>query len=155
MTTILHASPHNQRRQNSIPSILAYAAGSTFTLASAATNLTYALGKSDALAQQTIWGVVAVAASFVLALAPSAFVSSLSSKRFGAATLALLAALIFGAYSVAAALGSATGRTPGCGKRGDGHGAGPLSIITVRTCGGSILTTTSWAASHIPPRHHH
>ncbi len=78
-------------------------------MASAATNLTYAVSRSDALSQQIIWGAVAVAASVALALAPSAIVACLSARRYGAATLALTAGLIFGAYSVTAALGSATG----------------------------------------------
>lgn len=93
----------------SLHKALAYVAGGVFTLASAATNLTYAIAKADALAPQIIWGAVAVAASLALALAPSAFVASLGARRFGAAILSALAALIFGVYSITAALGSATG----------------------------------------------
>ena len=92
-----------------IPKSLAILAGAVFALASAATNLSYAVTKADTLAGQITWGAVAVAASIALALAPSALVQCLSQRRFGAATVALGAILIFGGYSVTAALGSATG----------------------------------------------
>src|SRR5262249_13972874 len=51
----------------------------------------------------------AVAASIALSLAPSAIMASLQARRMGAAILAMCALLIFGGYSVTAALGSATG----------------------------------------------
>lgn len=109
MNNVLSASTPIHKRRASIPTFLAYLAGCTFTLASAATNLTYAIARADTLAPQIIWGSVAVAASVALALAPSAIVANLASRKYGAASLALVAALIFGAYSVTAALGSATG----------------------------------------------
>lgn len=109
MNIVLSASSPFHKRRASIPTFLAYFAGCTFTLASSATNLTYAIGRADTLPPQIIWGSVAVAASVALALAPSAIVASLGSRKFGAASLALVAALLFGAYSVTAALGSATG----------------------------------------------
>ena len=71
--------------------------------------MSYAIGKADTLSGQVTWGSVAVAASIALALAPSAFVQCLRQRRFGAATVALGAVLIFGGYSVTAALGAATG----------------------------------------------
>ena len=92
-----------------IPKLLAIMAGSTFAVASAATNLTYAIARADGLAQQITWGSVAVAASVALALAPSAVVSCLSQRKPMAAALAMTAVLMFGAYSVTAALGAATG----------------------------------------------
>ena len=92
-----------------LPTFLAYTAGTIFALASAATNLTYAIARADALPQQIIWGSVAVAASTALALAPSAIMSSLGQRRYGAAALSMVAMLIFGGYSVTAALGAATG----------------------------------------------
>jgi hypothetical protein len=92
-----------------IPSTLAITAAVIFTLASAATNLFYGISKGIDLPSSIVWGSVAVAASIGLALAPSAFLVSLSTKRYPAALIAFLAVLIFGAYSVTAALGSASG----------------------------------------------
>lgn len=108
---VSQASPANglRLRSSHIPSTLAITAAVIFTLASAATNLFYGIGKGTDLPSSTVWGSVAVAASIGLALAPSAFLLSLSSKRYTAAVVALLAVLIFGAYSVTAALGSASG----------------------------------------------
>ncbi len=96
-------------KQLNLPAISAFMAGGTFTLASAATNLTYAVAKSDALATQITWGAVAVATSVGLALAPAAVVTCLSQRKYGPSSLALAATVLFGAYSVTAALGSATG----------------------------------------------
>lgn len=103
------ATPVPPPRSVSIPRISAYLAGVTFTLASAATNLTYAVTKADMLPQQITWGAVAVAASIVLALAPGAVVQCLNQRKYGTALVALAATMLFGAYSVTAALGSATG----------------------------------------------
>ena len=80
-----------------------------FTLASAGTNLLYGISKGVDLPTSIVWGAVAVAASLGLALAPSAFLVSLGTRRYSAAFVSLIAACIFGAYSVTAALGSATG----------------------------------------------
>jgi uncharacterized membrane protein len=92
-----------------VPSTLAVAAAVIFTLASAATNLFYGINKGIDLPSSIVWGSVAVAASIGLALAPSAFFLTLAGKRYTAAATALVAALVFGAYSVTAALGSASG----------------------------------------------
>lgn len=92
-----------------LASILAYTAGAVFVLASSAMNVRYALGKADDLTLQIVWASVAVAASVALALAPSAIVQNLAQRKIGAASLAVGAMLLFGAYSVTAALGSATG----------------------------------------------
>jgi hypothetical protein len=92
-----------------LASTLAILAAVIFTLASAATNLIYGIGKGVDLPTSIVWGSVAVAASIGLALAPAAFLLSLSAKRYTAAVIALVAILVFGAYSVTAALGSASG----------------------------------------------
>src|SRR5262245_34456914 len=114
MMTLPHGSRCRDKNPTRINSsvVLAYTAGITFTLASAGTNLTYALSKADTLPQQLIWGSVAVAASIALALAPSAVMASLQARRTGAAILAIIAMLVFGVYSVTSALGSATGVRP-------------------------------------------
>lgn len=101
------------RKQNfrlpTLPQAAAILAGLTFTAASAATNLTYAIAKTAVPHEQAIWGAVAVAASVVLALSPSGFIKSARNREIGAAITCLIAALIFGTFSVVAALGSATG----------------------------------------------
>lgn len=89
--------------------LAAVCAGLTFTIASAATNWTYATAKAQDPVQATIWGAVAVAAAVILALAPSAFTAALARRTWGSAAVSLTAVLLFGAFSVAAALGSATG----------------------------------------------
>lgn len=109
MNTLLTASPLDHKGHVNVPMILAYGAGIVFTLASAAVNVRYALGKTDDPTMQAVWAGVAVGASVALALAPSAFVASLQAKRYGGAILSLVALMVFGAYSVTAALGSATG----------------------------------------------
>ncbi len=103
--------PHKGLRSKTsyLSSTLAIAAAVIFTVASAATNLFYGIGKGVDLPTSIVWGSVAVAASIGLALAPSAFLLSLSGKRYTAAAVALLAMLVFGSYSVTAALGSASG----------------------------------------------
>ena len=99
-------TPH---KKITLPAALAYLAGTVFTVASAATNLVYGIAKGVTLPEMMVWGGVAVAASLALAIAPTAIVSSLQRRAFGSATLALVAASIFGAFSIMAALGSATG----------------------------------------------
>jgi hypothetical protein len=69
-------------RNKDLAATLAFAAGAAFVLASAATNLKYAMAGSDDFAQQVIWGAVAVAGSVVLALAPSATINSLSAREW-------------------------------------------------------------------------
>ena len=109
MPILLPEHRPERKPRMAVPTFLAYAAGTIFALSSAATNLSYAVTRVEGIPQQIIWGAVAVAASVALALAPSAIVSSLSQRRYGAAILSLVAMLTFGGYSVTAALGSATG----------------------------------------------
>ena len=91
------------------PSSIAYAASATFTLASAATNLTYGLAKGTDLPSSIIWGSVSVAASIVFALSWPALLSSLSRKQWAAAVCSAFALALCGTYSVVGALGSAAG----------------------------------------------
>ena len=98
-----------QAPSSQFASTLAIVAAVIFTVASGATNLIYGISKGIDLPTSIVWGAVAVAASIGLALAPSAFLISLGTKRYSAAGVSLVAALIFGTYSVTAALGSATG----------------------------------------------
>jgi hypothetical protein len=93
-----------------IPFALALLAAAALTGASAATNFIYALRRFEGdTANQWIWGAVAVAASLALLVAPSAFTTSIRERRYGNAVMAAVAAVLFGAFSLTAALGSATG----------------------------------------------
>ena len=86
-----------------IPWCLAVAAGVTFTLASAGTNLLYGIAKSPELPLQIVWGAVAVAASIALALAPAAL---LRSRSVAGVLFSLAAIALFGTFSLSSALGS-------------------------------------------------
>lgn len=100
--------------QNSVlratPFALALLAAAALTGASAATNFIYALRRFEGdTANQWIWGAVAVAASLALLVTPSAFSASIRDRKYGNAVMSLVAATLFGAFSLTAALGSATG----------------------------------------------
>lgn len=86
-----------------IPWFFAVAAGITFTLASAGTNLLYGIAKSPELPLQIVWGAVAVAASIALALAPAAL---LRSRSVAGVVFSLAAIGLFGTFSLSSALGS-------------------------------------------------
>ena len=103
------STPIRPSVQSRWPRFLAYTAAATFTLCSAATNLTYGLAKGTDLPTSIIWGAVSVAASIVLALSMPALLSSLARRHWSAAALSLTALALTGTYSVTAALGSAAG----------------------------------------------
>jgi hypothetical protein len=91
------------------PSGLAYAAALLFCLASAGTNLVYGWNKGTDLPSSLIWSAVSVAVSIVFALSWPAVIGSLERGRWSRASMALVALVLTGTYSVAAALGSASG----------------------------------------------
>lgn len=108
-TYVIAGTPNKNFCVPSLSQFVALTAGVAFLFASAVTNWTYATSRTSDPIQSLVWGSVAVAASAILALAPSAFIKSLQQRAFGAAVLAVVATILFGAYSVTAALGSATG----------------------------------------------
>ena len=91
------------------PARCAYISATAFVGASGTTNITYGWSKGDTLATSLVWAAVAGAVAIVFALAWPALIRSIDQKRWGAATIALVALVLSGAYSVTAALGSAAG----------------------------------------------
>jgi hypothetical protein len=91
------------------PGRCAYISATIFIAASGATNIVYGWSKGDSLATSLVWAGVAGAVAIVFSLAWPAVIRSLDQKRWGAALIAFVALALSGAYSVTAALGSATG----------------------------------------------
>jgi hypothetical protein len=75
---------------------------------SAGTNVVYAIGRSPDPHQQLIWGALAIAAALMMSVLPSALVKSVKARSASASMLCLLGIAIFGAYSLASALGAST-----------------------------------------------
>ena len=115
-----------------------------FTLASGATNLIYSIGKGIDLPTSIVWGAVAIAVSTGLALAPSACLLSLSARRYTAAAVSLVALVVFGAYSVTAALGSASGSRMVAQTEA-------AEIVTTRTRYQSSYETAKSELDQLPP----
>jgi hypothetical protein len=91
------------------PAGLAFLASAIFASASAGTNLFYGWGKGISLCDSLVWAGVSLGVSIVFALSWPALIRSLDAKRYGAAAIAFVAMVLSGAYSVTAALGSASG----------------------------------------------
>ena len=89
--------------------VVVLVAGSIFTLASAATNLNYGISKSTELPAQVVWGSVAVAASLALAVTPAAMIRAAAQRSVTGVLFSLVALVLFGAFSLTGALGSAFG----------------------------------------------
>ncbi|MEQ1669501.1 MAG: hypothetical protein HOO99_07115 [Hyphomicrobiaceae bacterium] len=102
-STIIDGRIPSRTTDTLFPWFLAVAAGTTFTLASAGTNLLYGIAKSPELPLQIVWGAVAVAASIALALAPAAL---LRSRSVAGVLFSLAAIALFGTFSLSSALGS-------------------------------------------------
>lgn len=103
-------SDHCDRQIRYVPyAILVVAAGTIFTLASAATNLIYGISKSPELPAQIVWGSVAVAASLALAVTPAALMRAAAIRSTTGVVFSLAALLLFGSFSLSGALGSAFG----------------------------------------------
>ncbi len=82
---------------------LAYSAALVFTLASAGTNLVYGWQKGTDLPSSIIWAAVSLAVAIVFALSWPAVIGSVERRNWSRAAVALLALLLTGAYSGAAA----------------------------------------------------
>ena len=91
------------------PARLAYCAAATFTLASAGTNLSYGISKGADAASAAVWAAVSVAVSIVFALSWPALIRAVERRQWAMVPMSLAALLLTGAYSVTAALGSASG----------------------------------------------
>ncbi|MGE0056005.1 MAG: helix-turn-helix transcriptional regulator [Hyphomicrobium sp.] len=116
-TTIATSAPTNSRdsfhRQiryrHTLASLTASLAGLTLFAASASTNALYGWAKSDFLPQQLTWAAVSVAASVILAIAPSAFLQAIRARALAGAIMASLAFCLCGSYSLTAAIGASAG----------------------------------------------
>jgi hypothetical protein len=78
-------------------------------LASAGTNLHYGISKGADAASSVVWGAVSVAVSIVFALSWPAVIRAVERRQWTLVPMALAALVVTGAYSVTAALGSASG----------------------------------------------
>jgi hypothetical protein len=78
-------------------------------LASAGTNLHYGISKGADAASSVAWGAVSVAVSIVFALSWPAVIKAVERRQWTLAPMAAAALVLTGAYSVTAALGSASG----------------------------------------------
>jgi hypothetical protein len=78
-------------------------------LASAGTNLHYGISKGADAASSVVWGAVSVAVSIVFALSWPSVIKAVERKQWTLVPMALAALILTGAYSVTAALGSASG----------------------------------------------
>ena len=91
------------------PARCAYISAAIFTAASGLTNLNYGWQKGDTLATSLVWSGVAGAVAIVFALSWPALIRSVDARRWSAALISLVALALSGAYSMTAALGSASG----------------------------------------------
>jgi hypothetical protein len=91
------------------PARLAYAAAGLFSGASGVTNLLYGIAKGIDFGSSLVWASVSVAVSIVFALSWPATIISADRKQWSRMTMAVIALLLTGTYSVTAALGSAMG----------------------------------------------
>ena len=91
------------------PARCAYISAAIFTAASGLTNLNYGWQKGDTLATSLVWAGVAGAVAIVFALSWPALIRSVDARRWSAALISFVALALSGAYSVTAALGSASG----------------------------------------------
>jgi hypothetical protein len=91
------------------PARVAYCAAVIFTLASAGTNFLYGLSKGTDAASSVVWAAVSVAVSVIFALSWPAVIKAIERKQWALAPMAFAALILTGAYSVTAALGSASG----------------------------------------------
>ncbi|MBA2125869.1 hypothetical protein DLM45_06485 [Hyphomicrobium methylovorum] len=103
----IHRHP---RYKHTTASVLAIVAGTTLAVASATINALYGWSRSDILASQATWAAVSVAASVILALAPSALLKAIRAGSLAGGLIALLAIALCGSYSFSAAIGASAGQ---------------------------------------------
>jgi hypothetical protein len=83
-----------------------------FAVAAIGTNAVYGWSRGDNPASSLIWSAVAIAVSAAFTLAWPATMRALSNRDWPAAAMCAVAAVLFGTFSVAGALGAASsGRT--------------------------------------------
>jgi hypothetical protein len=83
-----------------------------FAIAAVGTNAVYGWSRGDSFASSAIWSAVAIAVSIAFSLAWPATQRALSNRDWPAAAMCAVAAVLFGSFSIAGALGAASsGRT--------------------------------------------
>lgn len=103
----IHRHP---RYKHTTASVLAIVAGIILALASATINALYGWSRSDIQASQATWAAVSVAASIILALAPSALLKAIRAGSLAGGLTALLAIALCGSYSFTCAIGASAGQ---------------------------------------------
>ncbi len=91
------------------PQKLAYTAAGLFTVASGGTNLIYGLAKGTDPATSLVWGAVSVGVSIIFSLSFPGIISASQRREWAQAVVITVALALSGAYSLSAALGSASG----------------------------------------------
>jgi hypothetical protein len=91
------------------PARAAYFSASIFTAASTGTNVIYGWHKGVDTASSLVWASVALAVAVVFALSWPALMRCIEARCWSVALVSFIALVLAGAYSVTAALGSASG----------------------------------------------
>lgn len=99
----IHAS-----RASTWPAKIAYASAGIFSLASAGTNTLYGWSRGADIASSMIWASVALAVSLAFTLTWPATMAALRNRDWPAAAMCTVGLVLFGTFSVAGALGSAS-----------------------------------------------
>lgn len=87
-------------------SLIAATAGVAFLAASIATNVAHAISVADSTVKAVISGAIAGACALGLAVTIPALLSALRGRAYAAAAMTIVAAILFGSYSITAALGA-------------------------------------------------
>lgn len=77
--------------------------------ASATMNTAYGWSKGDTIATQCVWAAIAAGSAIIFTMAWPALSKAVENRNWSAAAVAFVGLLLFGAYNVSAALGSAAG----------------------------------------------
>lgn len=91
------------------PARAAFVAAGIFVSASAGINLQYGWAKGSDPITSAIWAAVAGAVAIVFTLSWAATIRAVESRRWATAVMCIAALVLSGAYSISAALGSASG----------------------------------------------
>ena len=88
---------------------ISHAVALVLLAASATMNTAYGWSKGDTLATQCVWAAIAAGSAIIFTLAWPALSKAIENRNWSAAAVAFVGLLLFGAYNVSAALGSAAG----------------------------------------------
>ena len=88
---------------------ISHAVAFVLLAASATMNTAYGWSKGDTLPTQCVWAAIAAGSAIIFTLAWPALSKAVENRNWSAAAVAFVGLLLFGAYNVSAALGSAAG----------------------------------------------